>query len=201
MRWTAEDFAEMIGSFRRQLFGIVRRMSVKLTEGGVWQVAGHLLFDNQRETRNPENYPGIGLAARPPTSDAVEAIVVNVSGQNQPAIVGLRDEVTRAKVADLNADETALYNSLVRLQATLAGLIVLRAHANAVVEPTVKATTYRAAEDTMLTALSAAFTSMAGAWTTLGFPPQATACTAAATAVTTFQAAAATYLTTVVRVQ
>lgn len=198
MKYTAQDFAEMIGSFRRQVAGIARRMSVKLTSGGVWQVAGHLLFDSKRETRDAELYPGVGVYARPPASDAVEAITVQVGGQNNPAIVATRDEATRAKVADLGVDESTLYNSLVRLHATLAGLIVLRAHANAVVEPTVKATTYRTAEDVMLTAIAAAFTALASA--PIGVPAQ-TACTAAATAITTFQGTAATYLTTVVRVQ
>ena len=116
MKWTAEEFAQQIGGFRRQLAGIVRRMAVKVTEGGVWQVAGHLLFDGQRETVPAENYPGIGLAARPPASDAVEAVVVQIGGQNQPAIVGLRDEATRAKVSDLVADEAALYNTLVQIE-------------------------------------------------------------------------------------
>ena len=61
----------------------------------------------------------------------------------------------------------------------------------------VKGTTYRAAEDTMLSALATAFTALA-AEGTLGASAAATA--AATTAITTFQAAAATYLAQRVKV-
>lgn len=197
MKYTAEDFANQIGEFRRKMAGMVRRMVVKLSDGGVWQVAGHLLFEGQREAPPAENYPGIGFAARPPAGTSAEAIVVQVGGANQPAIVGLRDEATRAKVSDIAANETAAYNSLVRAYLKASGTIELRTHAG-VAQPTIKGTTYRTAEDVMLTALAAAFTALASA--PIGAPAQS-ACTAAATAITTFQTSAATYLATVAKVE
>lgn len=107
---------------------MVRRMTVKLTDGGVWQVAGHLLFDNQREAPPAENYPGIGFAARPPAGTSAEAIVVQVGGSNQPAIVGLRDEATRAKVSAIVADEAVVYNSVARVYVKADGTIEIRSH-------------------------------------------------------------------------
>lgn len=62
-------------------------------------------------------------------------------------------------------------------------------------EPTVMGTTYRGAEDTMLTAIAAAMTAAATAFTALGQVAAATAATAATTAITTFQSSAAAYLT------
>lgn len=139
MRYTAEDFAQQIGEFRRKVAGMVRRMSVKLTDGGLWQVAGHLLFDNQRETVTPENFPGIGFAARPPSGTSAEAIVVQVGGSNQPAIVALRDEATRAKVNAIVADEAVVYNSVARVYVKADGTIEIRSHAGAAVALATKA--------------------------------------------------------------
>lgn len=138
-KYTAEDFAQMIGTFRRQVAGLVRRMTVKLSDGGVWQVAGHLLFDNQREAPPAENYPGIGFVARPPANASAEVIVVNVGGQNQPAIVASRDEATRAKVADVVADEAAAYNTLSRVHVKADGTIEARTHAGNAVSLATKA--------------------------------------------------------------
>lgn len=133
MKYTAEDFANQIGEFRRKMAGMVRRMVVKLSDGGVWQVAGHLLFEGQREAPPAENYPGIGFAARPPAGTSAEAIVVQVGGANQPAIVGLRDEATRAKVSAIVADEAVVYNSVARVYVKADGTIEIRSHAGAAV--------------------------------------------------------------------
>lgn len=61
-------------------------------------------------------------------------------------------------------------------------------------QPTMMGTSYRNAEDTMLTVIQSAFTALAGV-VALGAPVQG-ACTAAATAVATFQGLAASFLTT-----
>lgn len=209
--WTAEDFAAQIGAFRREVAGIVRRVVVTRSTGGIWQMLGHALFDaSRKETREVENYPGIGLAARPPDNGQAEAIVVNVGGPNNPAMVATRDEATRAKVNDVKPDETTTYNSAVRLHAKANGTIELRAHASPVVEPTIKATTYRSAEDTMLSALTTcliaintyavAIAAIADP-TNVATPTLTTALTTMQTAIASFQAAAATYATTVVKVQ
>jgi phage gp45-like len=131
MTWTAEDFANAIGEFRRTMRGLVRRVKVDLTDaGGFWRVLGHTLFDpTDREGRDVANYPGIGIAARPPVDAGAEAIVVNVGGQNNPAIVATRDEATRAKVDDVATDETAIYNSSARVHVKVDGSIEARTHA------------------------------------------------------------------------
>ena len=131
----AEYFAQQIGEFRRALAGSLRRMAVKLTAGGVWQVAGHILFGSDRETRQAELWPGIGIFARPPKgSSSAEAIVANAGGQNNPAIVATRDEETRKKVDDLVDDEGALYNTLARVYVTKDGNIELRTHAGVAIK-------------------------------------------------------------------
>ena len=134
MKWSAEDFANQVGAFRRQLAGIVRRMTISLTDGGTWQTVGHLLFGGDKETRDPEHYPGVGFYARPPAgSESAEAIVLQVAGQNQPAIVATRDEATRAKVTDIKADEAAVHNTQCRLYLKDDGTIEARTHDGAAV--------------------------------------------------------------------
>lgn len=61
----------------------------------------------------------------------------------------------------------------------------------------IKGTTYRTAEDTMLTAIAALATALAGV---VVLAPIAATATAAATAIATFQSAAATYLSNSVKV-
>lgn len=128
MTWTPADFAQEIGSFRRELRGLVRRMVVNLTDAGVWRVLGHALISpTDREGRDVENYPGIGFAARPPAGLG-EAIVIQVGGANNPAIVASRDEATRANVADLIADEAVMYNSTVRVHMKADGTVEIGTH-------------------------------------------------------------------------
>jgi hypothetical protein len=134
MRGDAEQFAQQIGSFRRELAGMVRRMSVRFTGGGIWQLAGHLLFGSNREAREIELFPGIGIYARPPKgSTSAEAIVANAGGQNNPAVIATRDEAVRAKVNDIAEDETATYNTLARVYVKADGTIEARTHAGAAV--------------------------------------------------------------------
>jgi hypothetical protein len=64
-------------------------------------------------------------------------------------------------------------------------------------QPTIRGTAYRAAEDTLLAALSALAAALAAPPMTA---PQQAAATALGTAITTFQAASATYLTTTTKV-
>lgn len=129
MTWSVQDFAEAAGVFRREMAGAVRRFVIGRSDGGVWQVLGHLLFDpTKRETKDVENYPGIGIFARPPNGSG-EGIVVQAGGPNNPAIVATRDEATRAKVNDIDADESTLYNSLARVYVKKDGTVEIRTHA------------------------------------------------------------------------
>lgn len=139
MKWTAEDFAREIGEFRRRVAGVARRLTVRMTESGVWMLAGHILFDDVRETREVELWPGIGFFARPPRGDTAEAVVLNLGGQNNPAIVATRDEATRTKVDDLAEDETALFNSAARVHVKANGTIEARTHTGTAVALATKA--------------------------------------------------------------
>lgn len=126
---TAEDFANAIGSFRREMAGIARRMLVGRSDGGIWQAVGHLLLDNvTREAPDVPHFPGIGIFARPPDGGDAELIVLQVGGPNGKASIAARDEATRAKVNDVAADESALYNSLARVYVKADGTVEVRAH-------------------------------------------------------------------------
>lgn len=142
MRYTAEDFAEAIGGFRREVAGFVRRMVVGRTGGGAWQMLGHLLFDvTRREAVDVENYSGVGFYARPP-DNAGEGVVVQVGGPNNKALIATRDEATRQAAfadADLAPDETAAYNSAARVHVTAAGLVEARSHGGTAVSLATKA--------------------------------------------------------------
>jgi hypothetical protein len=142
MSWTAADFAEMIGAFRREFAGAIRRMVISRASGGIWQLAGHVLFDvTRRETREVELYPGIGTYSEPPSTGSPEAIAVQVGGPNNPAIVATRDEATRQKIADVAGagDQFVGYNSQARVWVKPDGTIEARAHAGVAVALATKA--------------------------------------------------------------
>lgn len=108
---TTEEWREEISSQRRSIAGMVRRMAVSLTDGGVWRAIGHLLLDNRtREVRDAEVFGGIGFAARPKAGANAEAIVVFPGGSSNPVIIATRDEDARRAVANLEQDSTAMFN-------------------------------------------------------------------------------------------
>lgn len=88
----------------RRVRNMVRRMTVSLAEGTLWNLDGY-----QGETDgNVEQFPGIGFYARPVAGAVnVEAIVVRL-GEDHPVIVATRDEDTRV---ELDTDETAIFTS------------------------------------------------------------------------------------------
>lgn len=132
MRWTPEEFAEQIGAFRREVAGIVRKMTIGAVSGASWQMIGHRLIDyGDLETSEVEVFSGIGFFSRPAGGGTAEAIMVEIGGANGPAVIATRDEATRALVDDIAADETTLYNSLSRVQAKADGTIEARSHAGA----------------------------------------------------------------------
>ncbi len=204
------DHADAIKLATREIAGLIRRMAITLTSSAIWQVAGHVLLDGKRETRKAENFGGIGIYARPPTGGSPEAIVVFPGGAANAIIVGARDEKTRREVfkaaGDLAAGETAMFtpNAIVVLKAD--GTVEIRSPSNPLVQPTILGTAYRGAEDTMLSLMSVAFTtlltipSIAAAILLLTAPQQA-AIAAFATSITSFQSGEAAYLTTVAKVQ
>jgi phage gp45-like len=133
-RPSAATFARDTDPAARALGGLVRRMAVDLTSKALWRVLGFLLPDGRREGVQVEVFPGIGFYARPPAGGKPEAIVVNVGGAEHPVIVATRDEATRAAaVADVAADEAAIYNSESRLHLKADGTLEARTHAGAAV--------------------------------------------------------------------
>ena len=130
MRWTAEDFAQAASAFRREMAGAIRRMMIGAAPGSIWQLVGHYLFDTtKQETRDAPYFHNIGTFARPPANNgSAEAIMMQVGGANGPAIVATRDEATRAKVDDIAADESTLYNSQSRVYVKADSTIEARSH-------------------------------------------------------------------------
>lgn len=108
---TSREARAELSTDRRNTLGLVRRMAVKLTSGAFWQTLGHLLLDNTQEVRGAEVFSGIGFYARPKADHRAEAIVVFPGGAANPIIVATRDEDARKAVAQLGADETAMFNS------------------------------------------------------------------------------------------
>lgn len=125
MSYTAEEFAEMIGAFRREVAAVAKRMVVSLSSGPAWQMLGHTVFNKRREAPNVEAYQGIGFASRPPAgSKSAEGIVIAVGGVNNPALVATRDEAVRAASAgDLEDDEAAVFNTTARVRVKKDGTV------------------------------------------------------------------------------
>jgi hypothetical protein len=118
------ELADLLDPLRLRVAAIVRRVVVTLTSKVSWQVKG---FDSPAGTNvfSAEIFPGIGFYARPPAKGGkVEAVVVNVGADaGTPAIVGTRDEATRAAVdaaiGGFKDDESGVFNtkSIVRVKA------------------------------------------------------------------------------------
>lgn len=108
---TTEEWREQISSEMRSILGMIRQMSVRLTEGPIWQLEGHKLFDNRiKETVDAPAFGTLGFYSRPKPGANVGAIVVYPGGSSNPVIVATNDEELRATVANLNQGETAMCN-------------------------------------------------------------------------------------------
>lgn len=94
-----------------RLQGAIRRMAISVTSRVLWQLSGFRNVDGTTESTEAEPFTGIGFYSIPPGGGAPEAITVMVGGGNSPAIVATRDEKTRATIAKLAADETAVFTS------------------------------------------------------------------------------------------
>ena len=94
------ELADSVGSAARALLGSMRRMAIKVTSAALWQVIGHRMLDGGRETRDAEVFYGIGIWARPKSSERAEALVAFLGGNSgSPAIVASRNEDARRAVA------------------------------------------------------------------------------------------------------
>ena len=135
---SAADHAAAAGSGHRALVGLVRRLVVKLSSSGIWQVAG---FRAVKEAIQAEVFQGVGFWARPPGNVTAEAVVVNVGAEaDHPLVIALRDKATQAAVADgCAADTTLAYNSSARLAILPSGAIEARSHSGVAVALATKA--------------------------------------------------------------
>ena len=123
---TPEHFAQDNDPRWRKVAGLLRRMVVRFSAQGIWELAG---FSTLKEVVRSEGFQGLGFWARPPSGVTVEAIVVSIGGSDHPVVVALRDETTRRAVANaLLADESIQYNSSVRVHAKANGTVEVRAH-------------------------------------------------------------------------
>jgi len=192
---SVRDLRDQVSPDARDAAGQIRRFDLGVTSGVKWQVIGHTLLDGRKEVRPAEVFSGIGFFSRPKESNNAEAIGVFVGGAANPMIAATRDEdLRKSMVPAPPTDMAAMFNSSAIAQITGSTMEVRLA--GGTVQPTILGTTYRSAEDTLLTALGAFATSIGGA-----VPGQAAAAATLNTAITTFKAAAATYLTQVLKAQ
>ena len=101
-------------------------MAVTLTSKVFWQLTGHRLPDGTKETRNAEVFSGIGFYARPNANHRAEAVVIMPSGASQPIVVASRDEDARKAIANIAADETAMFNSATIILIKADGTVEIR---------------------------------------------------------------------------
>lgn len=110
---------------RRHMLGMLRRMTLRVTSTGFWQVAGALLSDGvTREARLAEVFSGIGFYSRPKPGANAESVVGFVGGAENPCIIATREEDTRKRVAAIDQDETATFNTKAILHITKAGKVL-----------------------------------------------------------------------------
>ena len=105
--YSATDHARDTDPWRRKVAGMIRRMTVDLTDAVLWKLLGHTAVE---ERPRAEVYSGIGFYARPPAGVTAEVVVTNIGGADHPIVVASRDEETRAAIADLDEGETASFN-------------------------------------------------------------------------------------------
>lgn len=196
---TVDEARHQTSTENRNALGMLRRMAITVTRRPFWQAVGVLLLDGvTREAPNAEVFSGIGFYSRPAPGVRAEAIIGHVGGPENPVILATRDEDTRRRVAQLDQDETAIYNTLATVVVKKTGTVEIRLAAG-VAQKTLLGETYRAAEDAMLTAVSSAIALISNIPGLTA--PQLALVTAATAAITAFKAAAATYLTSVAKVQ
>jgi hypothetical protein len=120
------DLRERVDPFRARVAGSIRRMAITLTAKVLWQLTGHTI-DGVVEVLRAEPFTGIGFYSRPPATGKPEAIVANLIDADAPVVIAARDEKTRAAaVGEIEADETAVYNSLAILHFKEDGTIEAR---------------------------------------------------------------------------
>ena len=133
MTWrTPADLAAQGWPLVRFVRGMIRRVSVTLTTGVLWQVRGYKKGANAQggdETFNQEPFTGIGFYSTPPSSGTPQGIVAAYGSTKTSAIIALRDEATRKIGAgDLAQGETCVYNDKARIIVKADGTVEIRLH-------------------------------------------------------------------------
>jgi phage gp45-like len=112
---TTKELAAVTDPFRRFVRSMIRRMVTSDTRHAIWQLVGVRDADGRDEVRTVELFPGVGIAARPPSGRKAEVIVAHAGGAESPAIVATREEKTAAEarkaIGGLAAGETVIYAS------------------------------------------------------------------------------------------
>lgn len=102
---------------------LLRRMTVSLHKGRLWQVVGHII-GSETETSDCEPFQGIGFAARPDSSERAEAIVAQLGDSRHVVIVATRNEDAR-RIWDalILANTASMFNNLVIVRCTEDGTV------------------------------------------------------------------------------
>lgn len=104
-----------------RLRGLVRRVTVGLT-GKLWSLLGY----EDEPFDNVEVFGGVGIAARPRAGKG-EVIVIHVGAESgHPVVIAARDADIEP---ELQADESALFNSVAIVTLTKDGDVIVRAKA------------------------------------------------------------------------
>lgn len=114
MTWRkSEEHALETSTFRRFVYGMIRRMAVSLWSGVKWRLTGQRNQNGEVENVDAEPFTGIGFYSKPDADGKPECIMVCVGGAKHTAIVATRDEAVRrmwdTEVAD---GETAIFTKL-----------------------------------------------------------------------------------------
>lgn len=124
---TIAEARRAVSSAIRDVAGMLRRMTIKLTKGGTWQMMGHILLGGELESRQVDAFSGIGNFARPKAGANAEAIVAFIAGAQNPVAIALRDEDLRKLVAGgLGQDEHMVANTVAILYLKNDGTIEAR---------------------------------------------------------------------------
>lgn len=192
MRRTMKERREAAGPAINRVMNLLRRTVVSGSQSATrWSLAGLEGVDGELEAfERGEVFGSVGLAARP--ADTGADVVVASLGRMQLVLCSR----STAGRPTLEKDETSLYTSLVAVLINKLGQVLLGKNA---VDFIIKGTSYRAAEDTMLALFFTAFTEL-NLDPALAVATKAAA-TAAASGITTFTAAGATYLSTKVKTE
>lgn len=121
-----KDHAKVTDPTLRRLLGSARHMAIGLTSSPFWQLLGFKRLGERIETARAVVFPGVGIYARPASSSNPEAIVLNVGGADHPVVIALRDEKTRKASANIDEDETVLFNTVAVLYIKSDGTIEAR---------------------------------------------------------------------------